>query len=158
SAAAATRRMPRRSELIARRRDSRGRAHATQLPQPRGPAGPVARQALARPPERMEAPEEPRAALAAVDVHGAGLAEADERGRPGRSTRPDAQPARQPAEERPVAGLGPVQPPRPRVRGLVEKRVTLLVAGEVARDRDVVRRAVLDVAARQLAAREANAR
>ena len=98
-----------------------------------------------------------RAALAAVDVSGAAIPKRGERPRLGRAAGADAERAREPPKQRPVAGARPLQPPRPGVRGLVEERVALLGLGQVRRDRDAVGRAVLDVAARQLAARDADA-
>src|SRR5262249_3621641 len=66
--------------------------------------------------------------------------------------------AGQTAKELPVAGVPPIETPRPGVRGLVPERVFLLRGRQVRRDHDRVRRAVDDLAARQLAPRKADPR
>ena len=64
----------------------------------------------------------------------------------------------QPAEERSMAGLGSLERERPGVGGFVPQRVFLLCVLQVRRDRDPMRRAVLNLATRQLAAGNAHPR
>src|SRR5262249_43756118 len=125
--------------------------------QARGAAGAPAGDAVAGAAERANPPEDLTATLAAV-FDRTPAPELGERLGLGRRAAPDADLPGEPLEERAVADPRALAAERPRVRRLVPERLLALGRRKVRGDRDPVRRAVNDLAARQLPAGQANPR